>query len=61
MPDVAVTKDEESEAMQEQFLEDEAGVADLLEFYSKVEEVYSSAMQATEQFDALHDSAATNL
>ena len=61
MPEVAVTKDEENEAMQEQLLEGEAGVADLLELYSKVEEVYGSVLQASEQFDPLHDSATANL
>ena len=57
---VTQDKDKENEAMQEQFLEDEAGVAELLELYTKVEGVYGSALEATKQDYVTCDTGSTN-
>jgi hypothetical protein len=43
------TKEQESKALEEEFEKREAGVAELLEFYARVELVYVAASQALEQ------------
>ena len=56
-----VNRDEENQSLQEVFQEDEAGVADLLELYGKVEQIYIAASQATNQSQIIHDSTSTNM
>jgi len=53
-------KDKENEAIQEQFQKREAGVADLLDFYAQVEEVYVSASKALEEGRSVLASNTTN-
>jgi len=54
-------KDTENEAMREQLEKREAGVAELLEFYARVEEVYVSASRASEEGYTVTTSNSTNL
>lgn len=44
-----ISKDQESEALVEQFENREAGVADVFEFYTRVEGVYVAASKALEE------------
>ncbi len=53
-------RDKENEALQEQFQEREAGVAELLELYSQVEAVYVSASKALEQGHPVRASSSAN-
>lgn len=46
--------------MQEQLQEKEAGVAELLDFYARVETVYISASQALEESHTIKASNSTN-
>ena len=54
-------KDQENQVLQEQFREREAGVADVLEFYSRMEEVYVSAMQSLDISQSSWTSSSTNI
>jgi hypothetical protein len=54
-------KDKENEAIQALFEKREAGVEDLLEFYTRVEAVYVSASKALEQSSVVTASNSANL
>jgi len=56
-----VTKDQENKALMETFEQREAGVADLFEFYTKVEAVYAAATQALQEGTSVMASDSTNL
>jgi len=54
------TGDKEKEAMEAKFQEREAGVAELLDFYTQLEAVYVSASKALEQIHIVRACASTN-
>ena len=54
------SKDREAQALVTQLEEREAGVADLFEFYVRLEGVYASASKATEQTPLDRTSNSTN-
>ena len=53
-------KDKENEVLLETLEQREAGVADLLEFYAGVEDVYAASMHAFQQGGTAMASNATN-
>lgn len=55
-----ISKDRESEDLVKHFEESEAGVAELLELYSRVEALYVAASKAVEEGYSIVTSDATN-
>ncbi|MBN2098988.1 MAG: hypothetical protein JW753_05265 [Dehalococcoidia bacterium] len=54
------TRDQENERIQRSLYEREAGVADLIEFYARIETVYVSASKALEEHSPVRASNSTN-
>jgi hypothetical protein len=55
-----ILRDEENKEMQKQLEEREAGVAELFEFYSRIEAIYTSTLKALEEGQTVRTRAATN-
>ena len=55
------TRDQELESLRYEFENREAGVADLMELYEKVEDVYVQAAASLSDIEAVHTSNSTNM
>ena len=55
------TKEQEMEPLEVEFEKQEAGVADLMEFYERVEEIYVRASAAVSESEAVYSSDSTNM
>ena len=55
-----ITKDKENEEILERFENKEAGVAELLEFYARVEAIYVSSSKALDETEVAATSNSTN-
>lgn len=55
------THDKEMESLATVFEEQEAGVADLMEFYEKVENIYVQASAAVSKSEVVYASDSTNM
>ena len=55
------TKEQEMESLEVEFEKQEAGVADLMEFYERVEEIYVRASAAVFESDVVYSSDSTNM
>ena len=56
-----ITRDQELESLWHEFENREAGVADLMELYEKVEDVYVQAAASMSESEAVHTSNSTNM
>ena len=56
-----MTKDQEMESLADAFEENEAGVADLMELYERVESVYAQASASISDHQAVYTSDSTNI
>ena len=55
------TKEREMESLGAEFAKQEAGVADLMEFYEKVEDIYVQASAAVSESEVVYSSDSTNM
>ena len=55
------TKEREMESLEVEFEKQEAGVADLMEFYEKVEDIYVQASSSVSESEAVYSSDSTNM
>ncbi len=55
------TKDLEKDALTESFVENEAGVADMIELYERIESVYVKASEAVYDAPVTYTSDSTNI
>ena len=55
------TREQELGSLREEFESREAGVAELMEFYEKVEKIYLRAALSVSQSDAVYTSDSTNM
>ena len=55
------TKQQEMEALGVEFEKQEAGVADLMEFYEKVEDIYVQASASVSEGEVVYSSDSTNM
>ncbi|MDE0146598.1 MAG: hypothetical protein OXI53_09995 [Nitrospira sp.] len=55
------TKEREMESLEVEFEKQEAGVADLMEFYEKVEKIYIQASASVSESEIVYSSDSTNM
>lgn len=55
------TKEREMESLEVEFEKQEAGVADLMKFYEKVEDIYVQASASASESDVVYSSDSTNM
>lgn len=56
-----ITRDQELESLWHEFENREAGVADLMELYEKVEDIYVQAAASMSESEAVYTSNSTNM
>ena len=56
-----MTKEREMESLEGKFEKQEAGVADLMEFYEKVEDIYVQASASVSESEVAYSSDSTNM
>ena len=55
------TKDQEMESLEVEFEKQEAGVADLMEFYERIEDIYVRASASVSESEVVYSSDSTNM
>lgn len=55
------TREREMESLEVEFEKQEAGVADLMKFYEKVEDIYVQASASASESDVVYSSDSTNM